>query len=175
MNVGYKVKSKKLYDRGNEALSYRIEIPQIDGIEEINSFYDTVAQECEKYCNDVLFDSVCKARRENRRARYSYRFFARVTHLADGLMSVVLFACLREKNEIVSQYAWAHTWELENACLLPPSIVCKRVCGAEHGKKRKRAEIEGAFLSGGKMFNIKNVDIEDILSKSRVKYAVDLQ
>jgi len=175
MSVKSKIKSKKLYDRGNEALLYRIEIPQIDGLEEINSFYGSISEECEKYCNGILLDFVCEDRREDRRARYSYGFTAVVTHYSDGLVSVLAFACLRRGNETLSRYACAHTWDTSDSCMLPPRCVYKRIGGDGDRKKLKRSELEGVFLLNGEIRNIKNADVEGILSEYRVKYAIDLQ
>ena len=169
MCVEYKIKRKKLYDRGNEALSYRIEIPRIEGAEEINSFYFAIAEECEKYCNEVLFGVACNARREDRGIRCCYSFTARVTHLSDGLASVLIFVCFRRGGEAISRYTHAHTWDMRDACLIPPRYIYKRM-----GKnKLQKSEFDGAFLLDGEITNLKNVNVEEILSKRGTESGTD--
>ena len=175
MNLKYTVKSKKLYDRGNEALSYRIEIPHTEGLESINGFYGSIAENCEKYCNDTLWGYVCEARRVDKDARYSYRFVSRVTHCADGLLSVLFYAHLREGRQTLSHYVSAHTWDVTDQCLLPPRCLCKRVKGLKASKKLKKNELEGLFLCDGEITDIRSADIERILSKHREEYAMKLQ
>ena len=175
MNLEYMVKSKKLYDRGNEALSYRIEIPHAEGLESINGFYGSIAENCEKYCNDTLWGYVCEARRVDKDARYSYRFVVRATHCADGLLSVLLYAIFRDRSETKARYVCAHTWDVTDQCLLPPRYLRKRVKGKESSKKIKKHELEGLFLCDGKIEDIRSADIERILSKHRGEYAMKLQ
>ena len=175
MNLKYTVKSKKLYDRGNEALSYRIEIPHTEGLESINEFYGSISENCERYCNSTLFETVCETRRVERGARYSYRFVARVTHCADGLLSVLFYAHLREGRQTLSRYVSAHTWDVTDQCLLPPRCLCKRVKGLKVSKKLKKNELEGLFLCDGEITDIKNADVEKIMSEYREEYATKIQ
>ena len=175
MNLEYMVKSKKLYDRGNEALSYRIEIPRIEGLAAINEFYGSIAENCEKYCNDTLWGYVCEARRVDKDARYSYRFVVRATHCADGLLSVLLYAIFRDRSETKARYVCAHTWDVTDQSLRPPRCLYKRAQGRKVSKKLKKHELEGLFLCDGKITYIKNSDVERILSEYREEYAMKLQ
>ena len=175
MDLKYTVKSKKLYDRGNEALSYRIEIPRIEGLAAINEFYGSIAENCERYCNSTLFETVCEARRVEQGVRYSYRFVARVTHCADGLLSVLFCARLRDGRQTLSHYASAHTWDVTDQSLLPPRCICKRAQGRKVSKKLKKHELEGVFLCDGKIADIRSADVERILSEYREEYAMKLQ
>ena len=175
MDLKYTVKSKKLYDRGNEALSYRIEIPRIEGLAAINEFYGSIAENCERYCNSTLFETVCEARRVERGVIYSYRFVARVTHCADGLLSVLLYAIFRDRSEMKARYVCAHTWDVTDQSLLPPRCLYKRAQGRKVSKKLKKHELEGLFLCDGKITYIKNSDVERILSEYREEYAMKLQ
>ena len=159
MNIEYVCKKDRLYSGGNEILSYKLETPVFFGADEITSFYTAVSDECEKYCKGELFDRLCV---RGDRKRYSYVLICRVTYCGDGVASVILFACLRSGKELLSKYARAHTWELASGLLLPPEYVWRREKG---NKKAKREDVEGVFIDGGRVRNIREVDIWDLLAR----------
>ena len=163
MNIEYVRKKERLYCQGNELLIYSLDVPVFEGAQEINSFYSSIVDECEKYCKGELFDRLCA---EVGRKRYSYRLVCKVTYADTDVASVIIFACLRSGKQSFQEYVNAHTWELGSMLLLPPEYVWRWGKG---DKKVKKEDLEGVFIDEGKVKNIREVDIADLLSSSRDK------
>ena len=90
-------KSGKLFYLGNAVLKYRIEFFKIEN-EEINSFYESVAQRCENFCREKMFDTV-----KDEGKRY---------------VNVLTSVCLKCEGEILFKMEDEKHWEIENGIIV---------------------------------------------------------
>lgn len=159
MNIEYKSLSGRLCLEGNDILTYRIEFPCISELEEINTFYLSVAEQCQKYCVETLFPLLCEKYGDTRK-KHTYRLVCRVTHCDEEFLSVGVYAFIRLGSQKIFENFHANTWELSDRCLFPPKMLCKRKLVSKEFKRMKNGEFEGMLLNRGELCNIRDTDIK---------------
>ena len=103
--------SGKLFYMGNAALKYKIEFFRMDN-EDITAFYAKMAELCEKFCHEILFETIKEG--GEGRAKYFYELnceprksengedilsvFVDVVLKKDGKISVTCEFCRKEYN-----------------------------------------------------------------------------
>ena len=154
-------KKGRLYDGGNECLRYAVEIPRLEGCERINSFYEKIAEECELFCKEKLFEKLAGKRSES--GRYELSFF--VTHNDGEAVSMAFCVSLRCGRENISERFFAMTWSLSDEQMLPPRILQRRF-----GEKKKKINSKNAlFLKNGVLKSLENGEEINFLLKSMKK------
>ena len=105
-------KSGKLFYLGNAVLKYRIEFFRTEN-EEINSFYESVAQSCENFCREKMFDTVKDVGK-----RYVYEAKFVVNSIENGILNVLTSVCLKCEGEILFKMNDEKHWEIENGIIV---------------------------------------------------------
>ena len=105
-------KSGKLFYLGNAVLKYRIEFFKTEN-GEINSFYDSVAQSCEKFCREKLFDTV---KEEGQIYVYDAKFEA--ASIENGILRVLTDVYLKRDGKFLFEKRDEKYWEIENGMIL---------------------------------------------------------
>ena len=137
----------RLYDGGNERLRYSIELPYIEGCEEINCFFEKLSEECETFCRGKLFDSV-----RDKRERYHYALAFCVTHSDGELLSVVFRAKLSREGENICIRFFTTNWSLFDCKMIPAKMLLKKF----GEKKRKKDSEKYVFLQNGVLKSLRN-------------------
>ena len=101
----YIKKHKRFCEDGVEVLRFCASFPQFENCAEINGFYDTIAENCLKYCEDTLFPKMRQAYIEDpdekkrfRFGRLTYEINIVVLNVANGVASVRVDIKLFGKN-----------------------------------------------------------------------------
>ncbi len=154
MRVDYLNRKGRLYFEGNELLRYRIEIPcflELDGYDQINVFYSEIASGCEAFCKEKLFPALCEKRTTK---KYFYSARAKVTHLDEDTVCVVILAFLKAEGSKLFEFKYVNFWSVWDALPFTEKMILKK-----YARKSKK-KYQTPFLKGGAVEELEFVDVE---------------
>ena len=115
--------SRRFVVDGNETAIFSFDIPEVT--EEIGGFYKTLADECERWCEENLASLSAYRERGCRSLRYSVE----INERARGAEECVLELKVRQGGELL--FSEEHRWNLREGIMMAPR--------KERAKRRKKA------------------------------------
>ena len=161
---------------GVEVLRYRISLPAWEEFAAVTSFYETLGENGRCFCEESLraraesdFAASEEVQRKFHFPTLRYTLTGRVTYenRERGIASVLLTAELkRGAGELLRRYVEAHTWELADALLLPPSqALARQVPDARLPRSARHAD--GVLLDAGSLYWTRNGVCRALILPSR--------
>ena len=125
--MGVEILSQKgrLYKDANELLRYRIEVPIIEGREEINSLYREILKNCESFCKGELYNKLSEMHSGQNKG-YVYTMSAKLSACEDGFVSIRMFVRLKNSDGMVFEYEREDVWRENDCMLMPPKLLTKK-------------------------------------------------
>ena len=136
----YTAQSRRFSTGGNELIRFSSSLPVFDGYPEITSFYETLSQNCEKWCESVLFSRVLDERNADRFnfQRRLYSFSVSVGYISEKYICCSLNATLSRGKEILNSHYCEQIWKRETEQITPQKYALREI-SSELGVKAEEA------------------------------------
>ena len=125
----YTARCRRFCSGGNERLRFEASVPVLEDMPNISSFYLTLSQNCEGWCESVLFSQILERERNKtadaRRMRYS--FSARIVCESQNYLCIDLKVFLRAGKESIDSFSEAHIWRKDTETLAPEKYALREM------------------------------------------------
>ncbi|MBO5845402.1 MAG: hypothetical protein J6Q77_02030 [Clostridia bacterium] len=125
----YTARCRRFCSGGNERLRFEASVPVLENMPKISSFYLTLSQNCEGWCESVLFSQILERERnktaDTRRMRYS--FSARIVCESQTYLCIDLKVFLRAGKESIGSFSEAHIWRKDTETLAPEKYALREI------------------------------------------------
>lgn len=128
----YTARCRRFSFGGNEMMRFQISLPIFEGCPNITSFYQTLAENCESWCESVLFSRILEEKTANnfnfRRRLYS--FSVSVGYISEEYICMSLKTTLSVGREILNSYACEQIWEIATEQMIPQKYALREISAA---------------------------------------------
>ncbi len=169
----YTKRCRRFIFGGNELLRFSASLPCFEERASLTSFYRSVADNCETWCETELFPLICREApiTDINFRRQLYSFEAEVTYSSDELICILAKVTLSQgRNRILSRFEDAQIWRTDTESLFPPKQALSalaRELGVDNPKFSSK--YRSVMLNGKNIFALVATDWVKINIENQLK------